>query len=70
MERYRKLRGSDGEMNDFRSHPEIQRWEAWLGGPRTETFQYDGSKYDDLHRRYDNRNADLYEMIARDEDEP
>lgn len=65
--RYYKLRDSDREMAEFRSRPEIQRYEAHLDGPRAEPFRYD-DKYKNLFRRYDKCKADLFEMIACDED--
>lgn len=67
MARFLKLRDSDRKMTEIRSHPEIQRFEAWDRGPRAESFRR-ARKYDDLFRRYYKRRADLYEMVARDED--
>lgn len=68
MARCRKLYYSDRKMSELRSHPEIQRYKAWENGPRAEQFRYDASKYDDLHRRCSEREADILEMVVRDKD--
>jgi len=65
-ERCRNIQDRDPQMLVIRADPEIKRYEAWRNAP--ETGQPFRSKNDEIHRRFRSRRADLYEMVARDED--
>lgn len=67
-ERYVKLSDNDSVMRAIRADPEIQRYEAWIRDLEGRPFETDLKKTADIHRRYRNRQADLFEMVARDED--
>lgn len=65
--RYEKLRVADSEMCAIRAHPHIQQYEQWMSKPTGKPFAL-APKHRDVHRRFRNRAADLFEMIARDDD--
>lgn len=63
--RYFALERSDVEMCAIQAHPEIRRYNAWRKGPRGKPFDCQDKE---ILRRYRHRKADLYEMVAHDED--
>ena len=67
-QRYAKLANSDAEMRAIRAHPEIQRWEAWRMDTKGKPYTTDLKNNAEIHRRRRHRRADLFEMVARDED--
>lgn len=63
MKRIVRLSDRDRQMREIRQHPDIQRFEAWQQNPQGRPFETDVSNAE-IHRRYRNRQDDLFYVQA------